>query len=42
MLMLFLFPLRVSIPIESSSGGPLIHLNLKTTVTDFATLVLWV
>jgi hypothetical protein len=33
-----LFPLHVSIPVGSSSGGPLIHLKLKTTVTKFAKL----
>jgi hypothetical protein len=39
MLMQFLFPLHVSIPTESSSGGPLIHLKLKTTVTEFSMLL---
>jgi hypothetical protein len=39
MSMRFLFPLHVSIPIESSSGGPLIHLTLKTIVNEFATLL---
>jgi hypothetical protein len=39
MLMWFLFPLHVSIPIGSSSNGPLIHLKLKTTITEFAMLL---
>jgi hypothetical protein len=42
MLMSFLFPLYFSIPIESSSsGGPLIHSKLKTTVTEYAAMLGW-
>jgi hypothetical protein len=36
-----LFPLHVLIPIGSSSGGHLINLKLKTTVTEFAKLSGW-
>jgi hypothetical protein len=33
-----LFPLHVSTPLRLSSGGPLIHLKLQATVTEFAKL----
>jgi hypothetical protein len=34
-----LFPLHVSIPIGSLSGGLLIHLKFETAVTEFAKLL---